>query len=69
MISQQYCVSGGTEGFFDHLTKEQIRNKERTLHVFGRCGMLSFLEDAAELASLSCFLALIAIVARGSGLA
>ncbi len=31
--------------------------------------MLSFLEDAAELASLSCFLALIAIIARGSGLA
>jgi hypothetical protein len=31
--------------------------------------MLSFMEDAAELASLSCFLAFIAVVARGFGLA
>ena len=31
--------------------------------------MLSFLEDAAELASLGCLLAFIAIVARGSGVA
>ncbi len=31
--------------------------------------MLSFLEDAVELASLSCFLVFIAVVARASGLA
>jgi hypothetical protein len=69
VIPQPYCAQRKAKTCFCDLTKEQTRNKRRTLCLLGEVFMLSFLEDAAELASLSCFLAFIAVVVRGFGLA